>query len=60
MRNILLLLLIIAPVFVLAGVLFKVQQWPYANILIGIGLVLELACAVGFIVRSVAQRRQQQ
>jgi hypothetical protein len=61
MRNVLLLLLlIIAPVIVLIGVLFKVQHFAYANILIGIGLVLEVACAVGFIVRSMAQRRQQQ
>jgi hypothetical protein len=57
MRNVLLLLLIIAPIFVLAGVFLKVKDLPFGNVVLGMGLVLELICAVGFIARSIAARR---
>jgi hypothetical protein len=60
MRNVLLLLLIIAPLFVLTGVFLKVQHIGYGNFVMGTGLLLEVVCAIGFIARSIAQRKQQQ
>jgi hypothetical protein len=45
MRNLLILLLILASFSVLVGVLAKVQHWPGADILLGAGLITELFCA---------------
>ena len=45
MRNLLILLLVLASLSVLTGVLAKVRDWPGANMLLGAGLLTELFCA---------------
>jgi len=50
MRSLLIILLILASVSVLAGVLFKLQDWPGGNVLLGAGLITELICAVMLVI----------
>lgn len=59
MRSLLLILLIVSSVVVVLGVLFKIQHWPIANLLLGVGLITEIACAIGLAIISWRARNQR-
>ena len=59
MRHLVVLLVIIASLSVLLGVLAKLKGWPGSNLLIGAGLLTELAAAIYFIRYLLKQRRNQ-
>lgn len=58
MRALLLFLLILSSVVILLGALAKIQHWPVANPLLGAGLMMEIACAIGLVVLSWRARKQ--
>jgi hypothetical protein len=58
MRNLLILLLILASFSVLIGVFAKIRHWPGADVLLGAGLVTELFCAVLLVLHFWRSRKQ--
>ena len=56
MRSLIIILLILGSASVLIGGLFKIQQWPFANVFLGGGIITELFCAIALVFRSFKDR----
>ncbi len=46
-RTLFLLMIAVGAAMVLVGAVLKIKAWPYANVLLGVGVLLEIAAALG-------------
>jgi hypothetical protein len=51
-RTLFIILLIIGSIVVLLGALAKIQHWPLANLILPIGMLLEIIAAIGLTILS--------
>jgi hypothetical protein len=52
LRSLLLIALILGSGLVLVGAIAKAQHWPVSNLLLGMGLILEVGCGIGLAIFS--------
>jgi hypothetical protein len=59
LRALFLFFIIICAALVMLGALAKIQHWPVGNLLLVIGMIGEIVCAVGLAASSIFSRKDK-